>query len=89
MSISVTLAQSAKVGMGFGGGIGGVGSLVTFKLTVLDTAPGAGVCIVVTPLAVLGCTPTVVEVTRIVTVQLPLIGKFKPVRANKVSPSSN
>ncbi len=59
----------------------------TVKLAVLETDP-ASVSAVVTPLAVFGCTPTVLEVTTTVTVQtpplVPLPGRVNPVRLNAI-----
>src|SRR5476649_1543034 len=58
----------------------------TVRFTVGDTAPAAGVCVVVTPEVVLGCTPGVVPVTTIVMVQLPPAGIVIAVKLNAVAP---
>src|SRR5471032_1004857 len=69
----------------------GLNALVTFipatvRFTVGDTAPATGVCVVVTPEVALGCTPGVVLVTTIVTVQLPPAGIVIAVKLNAVAP---
>ena len=61
-----------------------VGRDCTVKLAVFDTKPGVGVCVVVTPEVVLGCTPAIVLFTLKVKVQLPLAGMVRPVMAMAV-----
>ena len=60
---------------------------VTVRLAVFDTAPASGVWVVVTPLVVFGCTPTMSEVTTTVTVQLPLAGMVRPLTVSAVWPA--
>lgn len=58
------------------------GARNTFSVAVLETAPGVGVCVEETPLALLGFAPGFEDVTRSVTVQeLPLVS-VKPVKVN-------
>jgi len=56
---------------------------------VLLTVPAEGVCVVVTPEVVLGCTPGVLLVTPKVTVQEPLAGMLIPVKLNAVAPATS
>ena len=66
-----------------------VGKAKTDRLAVLLTVPAEGVCVVVTPEVVLGCTPGVLLVTPKVTVQEPLAGMLIPVKLNAVAPATN
>ena len=61
-----------------------VGAAKTVRFAVLLAAPAAGVCVVVTPEVVLGCTPATVLVTPNVTVQLPLNGMVMPLKLSAV-----
>jgi hypothetical protein len=62
-----------------------VGAPRTVRFAVFDVVPAVGVCVVVTPLVVFGLTPTVLEVTTTVTVQLPLAGMVNPLSVNAVA----
>src|SRR5579871_1104422 len=64
-----------------------IGADRTVSVAVLLAAPAAGVCVVVTPDAVLGCAPGVVLVTLKVTVQLPLAGMVMPLKLSAVAPA--
>ena len=68
-----------------------VGFPMTVRFAVFDPVPAVGVSVVVTPLAVLGCTPGVLEVTTTVMVQtpplVPLSGRVNPLRLSEVAPS--
>jgi hypothetical protein len=66
-----------------------VGKAKTDRLAVLLTVPGEGVCVVVTPDVVLGCTPGVLLVTAKVTVQEPLAGIVIPVKLKAVAPATS
>jgi hypothetical protein len=66
-----------------------VGAAKTVRLAVLLTAPAVGVCVVVTPDVVFGCTPGVLLVTAKVTVQLLLAGIMMPVKLNAVVPATS
>lgn len=57
---------------------------VTVKFAVFDAVPMV-VCVVVTPLVVFGFTPSVVDVTTTVTVQLLLAGIEIPLKVNAVA----
>ena len=62
-------------------------SAVTVRLTEAAAVPAAGVCVVVTPEAALGCVPTVLLVTVRMTVQLPLAGMVIPLKLSAVVPA--
>jgi hypothetical protein len=62
-----------------------VGGASTVRFTV-DEADPRVVCVVVTPLVMFGFTPGVLEVTRTVTVQLPLAGIVIPLKVRLVAP---
>ncbi len=64
-----------------------VGVPSTVRLAVFDTVPAVGTSVVVTPLVAFGCTPSTLELTTIVTVQLSLAGIVIPLRLRLVSPS--
>jgi len=66
-----------------------VGGATTVRLAVLLTAPAVGVCVVVTPDVVFGCTPDVLLVTAKVTVQLLPAGIVMPVKPRAVAPAAN
>ena len=66
-----------------------VGAAKTVRLGVLLTAPGDGVCVVVTPEVVLGCTPAVLLVTSKMTVHEPVAGIVMPVKPKAVAPAAN
>jgi hypothetical protein len=58
----------------------------TVRFTAPVPAPAVGVCVVVTPDAVLGWTPTVELVTTTLTVQLPPCGRVIPPKDSAVAP---
>src|SRR5579862_5436434 len=58
----------------------------TVRFTAPEFVPAVGVCVVVTPLAVLGRTPVVVGATMKVTVQLPFCGMLMPLNESAVAP---
>ena len=58
----------------------------TVRVAVFETVPAVGVSVVVTPLAVLGWSPAVLEVMRTVTVQLALTGRVNPLILSDVAP---
>jgi len=66
-----------------------VGAARTVRLAVLLAAPTVGVCVVVTPDVVFGCTPGVLLITAKVTVQLLLAGIVMPVKLNAVAPAAS
>jgi hypothetical protein len=63
-----------------------VGAPNTVRFAVFDGVPAVGVWVVVTPLVVFGLTPKVLEVTTMVTVQLPLAGIVSPLSVKAVAP---
>jgi hypothetical protein len=63
----------------------GAANEVTVKFTEAEGDPTV-VSSVVTPLVTFGCVPTTLEVTTIVTVQLPLAGRVIPLKVRAVSP---
>src|SRR5260221_4085564 len=81
--VSVDATPSARVT-----GLNALVTLIpaTVRFTVGETAPAAGVCVVVTPEVVLGCTPGVRLVTTIVMVQLPPAGIVIAVKLSAVAP---
>jgi len=60
---------------------------MTVRLAVLLAVPAVGVCVVVTPEVVFGCTPPVLLLTAKVTVQLPLAGIVIPLKLKLVAPA--
>jgi hypothetical protein len=64
-----------------------VGGANTVRVAVLLAAPAVGVCVVVTPEVVFGCTPAVLLVTLKITVQLPLAGMVIPLKLSAVAPA--
>jgi hypothetical protein len=60
-----------------------VGFVRTVRSTDAEPVPKV-VCDVVIPLVLLGCVPTVLEVTSTVTVQLPLAGIVRPLNVRLV-----
>src|SRR5438128_2408415 len=65
-----------------------VGGATTVRLAVLLAVPATGVCVVVTPDVVFGCTPAVLLVTSKMTVQLLLVGIVIPLKPRAVAPAT-
>lgn len=65
-----------------------VGGASTVRLAVLEAAPAAGVCVVVTPLAVFELVPTLLLVTWTVIVH-PVTGRFGTFKLRLVAPTVN
>jgi hypothetical protein len=65
-----------------------VGGASTVRLAVFEAAPAAGVCVVVTPLAVFGLMPTLLLVTWTVIVH-PVTGRFDTFKLRLVAPTVN
>jgi len=65
-----------------------VGATKTLRLAELLAGPAVGVCVVVTPEVVFGCTPAVLLVTEKMTVQLLLAGIVIPLKLRAVAPAT-